>query len=187
MPNPRLAGRYAKSLLDLAVEKNVLDSVYQDMLYLEQVCKLSREFVVLLKSPVVKSDKKEKILAALAKDRISTLTATFNQLLIRKGREFYLPEVVEAFIKQYKAYKGIHVVRLTTAVEVGEDVKAAIIEKITSISAIKHVELNTAVNPDLIGGFVLEVGDKLVDSSVPFDLRNIKMQFEKNDFIYRIR
>ncbi|MEJ7683572.1 MAG: F0F1 ATP synthase subunit delta [Segetibacter sp.] len=56
---PRLAGRYAKSLIDLAVERNYLEEVYKDMLYLQAVCKASREFVVLLKSPVIPIDKKK--------------------------------------------------------------------------------------------------------------------------------
>src|SRR3977135_1085667 len=118
MPNPRLEGRNAKSLIDLAMEKGQLDAVYKDMLLLNDFCKNSRELVAVLKSPVIKGEKKEKILDAITKDKISLITATFNKLLIHKGREFYLPEIITAFIQQFKDHKGIYIVKLTTAMPV---------------------------------------------------------------------
>ncbi len=88
MLNPRLAGRYAKSLIDLAVERNQLEEAYKDMQYIQAVCKASREFVVLLKSPVIPAEKKNNALTAVTKGKISELTAAFNKLLISKNREF---------------------------------------------------------------------------------------------------
>lgn len=187
MLNPRLAGRYAKSLIDLAIEKNQLDAVYNDMLFLQSICRSSRDFVILLKSPVVKADKKDKILEAVTKDKIGTITASFNKLLVAKGREFYLPEIVDAFIQQYKKYKDIHIVKLTTAVPVSEEVKNTIVNKIRSVTKMQNIELNTEVKEDIIGGFVLEVGDQLIDASILYDLNNVKKQFRSNDFIYKIR
>jgi F-type H+-transporting ATPase subunit delta len=187
MLNPRLAGRYAKSLIDLAIEKNQLDVVYNDMLFLQSICRNSREFVTVLKSPVIKADKKDKILEAITKDKISTITASFNKLLVHKSREFYLPEIVNAFIQQYKDYKNIHTVKLTTAVAVSEEVKNAIVNKIRSVTNMQNIELNTEVKEDIIGGFVLEVGDQLIDASILYDLNNVKKQFQNNDFIYKIR
>ena len=70
MPNPRLAGRYAKSLIDLAIERDELDIVYNDMLYFDAVCKQSREFVNVLKSPIISPDKKVQILDAVTTGNI---------------------------------------------------------------------------------------------------------------------
>jgi F-type H+-transporting ATPase subunit delta len=187
MPNPRLAGRYAKSLIVLAGERNQLETVYNDMLYMQALCKQSRDFTVLLRSPVVKPDKKEIIVAAVTKGKISELTTAFNRLLITKGRESYLPEIIVAFIDQYKAQKGIHTVKLTTAGPVSEEVKKQIISRIQSQSNMSNIDLQTEVNEDLIGGFVLEIGDQLVDASILYDLNKIKTQFLNNDFIYKIR
>ena len=187
MPNPRLAGRYAKSLIDLSIERDQLDAVYQDMLFLQGICKNSKELVALLKSPVIKADKKEIILDAITKDKISIITASFNKLLIKKSREANLPEIVNAFIEQYKEKKGIHNVKLTTATPVSEDLKKAITNKIKSDLSMKEVELSTEVNENIIGGFILEVDGKMVDASVAYDLNNAKKQFESNEFIYRIR
>ena len=187
MLNPRLAGRYAKSLIDLANEQNQLENVHKDMLLLQSICKNNRDFVILLKSPVITPDKKESILRATTSGKITELTALFNRLLIRKGRESVLPEIVDAFIEQYKSKKGIHTIKLTTAVPVSEEVKQAIVSKVQSLTPMKSVELETVVQEDIIGGFLLEVGDTLVDASISYDLNKIRSQFLNNDFIYKIR
>jgi len=186
MQNPRLAGRYAKSLIDLAIEKNELETVYKDMLFLEQAGK-NREFVNLIKSPVIDTGKKERIFEAVTKGRIGELTALFFRLLIRKGREANLVEIVHAFIGQYKQHKNIHTVKLTTAEPVSEELKAEIVRKVQSQEAGKTIEITTQVKPEIIGGFVLELGDQLVDASIAYDLKAIRKQFLNNDFIYRIR
>jgi F-type H+-transporting ATPase subunit delta len=187
MLNPRLAGRYAKSLIDLSLEKGQLETVYADMLYMNGLMRNSAEFVTVLKSPVIPGDKKQKVLDALTSGKISQITAAFNTLLIKKGREGFLPDIVQAFIEQYKVNKGIHIVTLTTATAVGEDVKNAIINKIKQISQMKEVELETLVEEKIIGGFILEADGRRVDASIAYDLANIKKQFSNNDFIYRIR
>ncbi len=187
MPNPRLAGRYAKSLIDLATEKDQLQVVYQDMLYLQAVCRSSREFVTLLLSPVIKADKKEAIISAVTKGRVSTLTNAFNKLLVSKNRESDLPEIVNAFIAQYNSLKGIHQVKLTTAVEVSEALKNEIVEKAKTEAGLKQIELETKVNAELIGGFLLEFNNNLVDATILRDLKDVRKQFNQNIFIQKIR
>lgn len=187
MLNPRLAGRYAKSLIDLAVEKNQLEEINNDMQYLQAVCKTSREFIILLKSPVIPVEKKNKALTAVTAGKISGITAAFNKLLIDKNREFYLPEIVNAFIDQYNTIKGIHKVKLTTAVAVSDEVKKSIVNKIIKETALEHIELESVVKEELIGGFILEYNNNLVDVSIQRDLRDLKTQFEKNIYVQQIR
>lgn len=187
LPNPRLASRYAKSILDLAIEKGQLETVYKDMVFLRTLCRSSLDLVNLLRSPIVKAGKKRQILETITKGRISPLTTAFNSLLMNKEREAYLPEIAAAFEEQYKAYKGIQTVKLTTAVPVSDELKQAILGKIKTDRQVAQIDLETEVRPDLIGGFVLEIGDELIDASVAFDLNKIKQQFQNNDFIYKIR
>ena len=187
MLNPRLAGRYAKSLIDLSVERKQLEVVYNDMQYLKAVCKASRPFVALLKSPVIPSDKKNKALTAVTAGKISEVTAAFSQLLIAKNREFYLPEIIDAFLDQYNAIQGINKVKLTTAAPLGEEAKNELINKIKSQTSIEKIELESIVNEDLIGGFVLEFNNNLVDASIQRELRDLKSQFEKNMFVQQLR
>lgn len=187
MPNPRLAIRYAKSLLDLSIEKGQLEQVYADMLWLQSVCKSNRDFVNMLKSPVISGDKKIKIVDAVAGGKFSTLTSAFNTLLIHKNRESNLPEIAFAFITQYKEYKNIQTVKLTTASQVSDELKNAIIGQVQKITGFHNIELEEKVDKAIIGGFVLQVGDKLVDTSIAYDLKAIAKQFDNNDFIYKIR
>ncbi len=187
MPNPRLAARYAKSLIDLSTEKGQLETIYNDMQFLQSIIKSSREFVNLLRSPIIKADKKEHILDAIAKKNISELTAAFNRLLIEKGRESDMPEIVAAFITQYNELKGIHKVKLTTATPISDEMKNAIITKVKDEARLENVELETKTDEKLIGGFVLEFNNNLVDASVLRDLNDVKKQFKKNIYIPQIR
>jgi len=187
MPNPRLASRYAKSLIDLATEKGQLEAVYTDMKYLQAVCKSSRDFVNLLRSPVIKADKKDAIIAAVTKDKIGSLTTLFTKLLVNKGREEDLPEIISAFVDQYNTIKGIHRVKLTTATPVSDELKTAIESKVKTEAGLANIEMETKVDEALIGGFVLEFDNKLVDASVLRDLKDIRKQFEQNVYVRNIR
>jgi len=187
MPNPRLAARYAKSLIDLATEKGQLEAVYGDAKYLQAVCKASNDFTSLLRSPVIKSDKKQQILDAITAGKVSTITASFNKLLVAKNRESELPEIFDTFIDQYNAIKGIHKVKLTTAVAVSEELKNAIVAKAKAEAGISEVELETVVDEKLIGGFLLEYNNNLVDASILRDLKDIKKQFSQNVYVQQIR
>jgi F-type H+-transporting ATPase subunit delta len=187
MPNPRLANRYAKSLIDLATEKGQLEAVYADMKYLQAVCKASKEFVALLKSPVIKADQKNSIVTAVTKGKVSELTSAFNILLVKKGRESELPEISYAFIDQYNEIKGIHRVKLTTAVAVGDELKATIEQKLKKDKGLGTIELETAVDDKLIGGFLLEFQNNLVDASILRNLKDIKKQFAENLFVQNLR
>lgn len=187
MQNPRLAYRYAKSLLDLSIEQGQLEQVFADMQWLQAACKSSREFVNLLRSPIIKADAKKRILEAVTGGKIGDLTQAFSSLLVQKNRESFLPEIVQAFIHAYKEHKNIRSVKLATASPVSEELKRSLVEQIRKEGGYQQVELEESVNPDLIGGFVLQIGDKMVDASVAYDLRTIARQFERNDFVYKIR
>ena len=98
MFNPRLATRYAKSLIGLAIERNEVEAVYADINWLLSVTKTNRDFVNLLRSPVIPASTKKKIIEAVTTGRISQMTASFLTILITKGRETNLPEILQAFI-----------------------------------------------------------------------------------------
>lgn len=187
MSNPRLASRYAKSLIDLAIEKDQLERVFADMQWLQSVCKSNRDFVNVLRSPIIKSDIKNKIVEAVTKGITGEMVSIFNRLLIKKGRESSLPEIITSFIEQYKKFKQIYTVKLTTAFPASEELKKTIVDHIRNTTEMKNIELETVVNTNIVGGFVLQAGDKLVDASIAYDLKTIAKQFENNDFIYKVR
>ena len=187
MQNPRLAQRYAKSLIDLVGEMNQLDAVYEDIIMLDTICKQSRDFVLMLKSPIITADKKNKIINAVTENKISKITQTFIKLLCSKNRESILPEIISSFIEQYNKIKGIHKVKLTTATPVTQEIIDSFIRKIESGASGKNIQLETDVNEKLIGGFVLEMEGRLIDASILRDLNDVKKQFANNDWIHKLR
>lgn len=187
MTNPRLAGRYAKSLLDLAKEQNQVTEVHNDMKWLHAVCKSNADFTAVLRSPIIKADKKQSIISAVTQGRVSSLTAAFIQLLVRKARESNLPEIVVAFIDQYNEANNIQKVKITAAAAITADQQNAIMANIKTAIPGKSFEIETAVNDELIGGFTLETAGQLVDASILRDLKDIKKQFLNNEFIHKIR
>jgi F-type H+-transporting ATPase subunit delta len=174
-------------MIDLSQEKGQLEDVFNDMLFLQKIIKDNRDLLVLLRSPVITADKKINVVEAVTAGRVTEITALFNKLLINKGRESALPEVITSFIQQYKELKQIHTVKLTTATPISQNLMDAFIEQIKRTTAIQNIELEEKVDEKIIGGFVLQTGDQLVDASVAYDLREVARQFQNNDFIYNIR
>jgi len=187
MSNPRLSARYAKSLMDLSISKGQLEQVYKDVVYLVSIFRKSAELINFLNNPVITSDQKLDVVKAIDSENTGEITKSFNRLLIRKGREKYLPEIAEAFIEQYKEYKGIYTVTLITAIPVSDDVKNTFISKIKSAGTMNEVELVSVVQENIIGGFILEGNGRRIDASVAYDLTKIKNRFLTNEFIYRFR
>jgi F-type H+-transporting ATPase subunit delta len=187
MPNPRLAARYAKSLIDLSIEQGQLEKVREDMVYLKTAFQTSQALVNFINNPVIHSDQKLEVIRAINSTKTGEITKSFNRLLVRKGRESHLPEIADAFLDQYKIHKGIFSVTLITAVPVSDQIKKMFIDLILKQGGIKEVELISLVQEDIIGGFILEGNGRRIDASVAYDLTKVKSRFLTNEFIYRFR
>lgn len=178
----KLHTRYARSLLSLSVGTGVIDRVHQDMDLLHRTCCTSRDFVQMLKSPIVHGDKKFTVLKKLFADRVSAMVMEFFRIVVSKGREAHLPEIAAGFLRQYNAYKGIVPARLVTAVPVEERLLKTfrtVLEKQTA----KDIALEAQVDSAIIGGFVLSVEDKLYDASISRHLGALKKEFRNNEFV----
>lgn len=187
MNNPRLATRYAKSLIDLAVEQNQLAAVCNDMKLIQRICKSNPDFVAVLRSPIIKADKKGKIIESITKQQVNPLSSAFINLLVIKGREPNLPEIASAFISQFNKINGILTVKIVTAMPISDEIKNSIIGSVQATASVQKLELETLVDTDLIGGFILETEEKLIDATVLRDLKDVKKQFKDNEYIQKIR
>lgn len=183
MQNPRLADRYAKSVMDIALEQGKLDAIFQDMQQFKSICDSSAEFISLMKSPIVKSDTKMSVIKALLEGKVDGVTMSFVSLIVHKGREYFLPEIAHAFIAQYKKYKKINEVKLTTASPLDEAMMNLIRQNVENQFPGMSVEIETKVNEALLGGFILESNNNQFDASILRDLNDIKKQFLKNEYI----
>lgn len=181
----RIADRYAKSLLGLAKEQNKVDEVHNDVLYFNEVCDV-KDFELMLKSPIIHADKKLSILDNIIGKKVSGLTMSFIKLLVNKGREGYLPEIGNAFVRHYNKLKNITPVTIKTAVPISEDLLEAIRSKVKNEEHLNQIELSSAVDEELIGGFTLQFDDLMYDASVARKLKEISKQVLDSSYEYRI-
>lgn len=176
-----VASRYAKSLLQLAVEKGQLEKVYADMLFVQDVCEKHKDFVSFLNSPIINTDKKLAVLKEIFKGHLNEMSLNFFIILANKRREMYMGDIAKSFVAQYKEHKNILTAVITSASGIDATVKAKVLELVKQTTK-GEVELVEKVDKDLIGGFVLRIGDKQVDASVSRKLNNLRKTFTENPF-----
>ncbi len=174
MNDSKISVRYSKALFESAVEKNILDKVNQDMLFISEICKLP-EMKELLSSPVIFPSRKTEFLHKMLDGNVEAITMSMIDLAVANGRESFIPAIARVFVHDTMRYKGITKSLLTTAVKVDPGVKKQITEMIGKIFKTK-VEMEEAVDPDIIGGFILRVDDSFIDASLKNKLRKINKE-----------
>lgn len=177
MKNIKASTRYANALLDLSIEKNQLEKVYQDIVTLKATCEGSRELVNLLNSPIVKEDKKKQALTAVFGSSFDELSINYINLLVSKNRESLLPTIAEQFIKAYENHKNILTVEVTSAIKLDEAQKNKV------LSLVKHdgeINLVEKTDPALIGGFIVRMGDKQIDASIAKKFKDLRKEIILN-------
>ena len=178
MANNKAALRYAKSLFALASEQNAREDLFRDAQMIANTVKNAHDLQVMLKSPVIKADKKATVLRTVFGSQIHKLTDGFITLITKKGREALLADIFDAYIDLYRRSLGIVQARLTSAVTLSEETKAKIAGRMQL--AKDKLVWEEKVNPALIGGFILRVDDTQVDTSVASSLRRIERELTKN-------
>lgn len=183
MADSRVASRYVKSLLSLAVEQGVLEAVHNDMQFFDKVCHSNRDFVLMLKSPIIRHEKKKEILNKLFLGRVHALTMSIIEILTKKNREPLLPAIATEFHNAYNVYKGIGKASIISTIPVDDSLRGELVSIVKKLSNMKQVELEEKVDRDLIGGFILNVGDRQIDASIKNKLKTLKNKFSENPFI----
>ena len=165
--------RYATALLDLAIEKGVLDIVKKDVSFLLASIEQSKELELLLSSPIIKADKKASILKEIFAKDVNALTITFIQHLTEKRRENIIPQIAEQFVKLYNKHKGLEIAIITSANGLDDEMRKKVYDVIKA-SVNSEVELIEKIDKNLIGGLIIKMGNTQIDSSVVRSLRNLK-------------
>jgi|ERR1019366_311680 F-type H+-transporting ATPase subunit delta len=185
MQGTRVASRYAKAFIDLTTEQGVLEQAYKDMKLIVEVCESNSDFVVFLKSPIVKTDKKQSVLKEIFKGKLNKVTDAYIQLITDKKREIYLAEIASEFINQYKEKKKILTAIITTANGIDDIIRKQVMD-IVKGTGNSEVVLQEKINKNIIGGFIIRVGDKQVDASISRKLNNLRRSFSENPFIREV-
>jgi F-type H+-transporting ATPase subunit delta len=175
MKSNKAAGRYAKSLLNLATERKELDAAFKDMSAVSDVAGSVKDFRILLESKVIKPDQKLAVMDKVFGKSFSDLTMKFITIITNHNREAILADIAEAFIAQYKAQHNIIIAEVTSAVKLSDEDRKKIRRIVSEISE-GEVEIEETVDPEIIGGVVIRVGDKQVDASVALRLETLKRE-----------
>jgi len=182
MAETKVARRYAKSLLDLGIEKNLADQLYSDMSMVYATIRGSRELSNFLKSPVITTDKKNHVLTGLFSGKIQDMALDFFRIITRKKREYFIEEIALAYTELYDVYKGRQKATLITAVPADDAVRKQMLEMISKTTS-DTIMLQEKVDPSIIGGFILKWGDRQVDASVAHKLHALSQEFKSNLYI----
>ncbi|WP_162340981.1 ATP synthase F1 subunit delta [Cyclobacterium salsum] len=176
----RVASRYAKSLLELAVENDLLEKVHQDMNGVLDMAGQSPDFVDAIKSPVITSDQKLKLIRALYGKSVTPLSMKFFELVSKKGREGLLPDMAQGFHRLYNEHLGIQPAEVVATIQLDEALRQAFKDIVKEVSGKDKVELIEKINPNVIGGFILRIEDRQLDESIKSKLQQLRLGFTQN-------
>ena len=175
----KVAKRYAKALLDYSIEKHEEDNFVQEISSLVEVVRENPDLRALLHSPIVRMEIKRKVLQEVFSERSATLNLLI-EILVENKRVSDLYDIAREYIIQYNRYKGKTTAYLTTAVELPESLKAQFVQKAIALSGGKKITLESRVEPQLIGGFILRIDDLQYNASIAHKLYGIKEQLSEN-------
>jgi F-type H+-transporting ATPase subunit delta len=179
MSEIQVASRYAKALIDLAAEQNIVEPVKTDIELFIDTCKANTELQAILKNPIISLDKKANILDAIFGDKLNKMILEFFKIAIRKGRANILFPSAKEFVNQYNILKNVVKATVTSSSPLSKD-NISQIEAVVKEATKGEVILTTQVDPSLIGGFILKVGDKQFDTSLSGKLNKLKKEFQQN-------
>ena len=181
MATARVAARYAKALLALAQERGEVEAVGRDLATLHGVLSGSHDLVLLLQSPIVKADKKQAVLDAVPGDHLSDLTSSFLKILVTKGREGLVVDMVDEGQRQLNILRNIQEASVTTAVPLTEELRQQILGQMAKVHD-GEVDMVEHVDPDILGGYILQMGDQMIDASVKRQLRSLGRELTEHDY-----
>jgi len=173
MAEVRLASRYAKALIDLAKEKSALERIKADAQNILDLINSNRDFELMLKSPVIKSDRKKAIIDRLFAGNLDKEIHSFMHIIIRKRREPFLKDILQSFMRLYNIEKGITKATVFSAIPLDAGLLSRI-QKMLEEKIDSTVVIDSKVDEKLIGGFILRYDDKLIDRSIASQLNDLQ-------------
>ena len=170
---------YGDALFELALEENVMDTLFEEVQVLSEVLAAGDEFMKILNHPKIAKEEKLQVVEAVLKGRVSDHLTGFITLVVNKERYNELPAIFSYFITRVKEYKGIGTAYVSSAVELKDAQKKEVEKKLLATTDYKSFEICYEIQEDLIGGMVIRIGDRVVDSSIKTKLENMTRELIK--------
>jgi F-type H+-transporting ATPase subunit delta len=177
----KISVRYAKALYLIGKEKDLLDQMKNDIVLISGNMSSVPDFKSVIESPVIKPSQKIKAVNLIFKGQIQELTLNFLNILIKNKREDSLAGICRRFLDIYSKEKGIKTALITTAIDIDQNI-SKVLSEILAKEFNAKIEIEYKQNPDILGGYILKVGDQQFDASVANSLRKIKQALVKTDF-----
>ncbi len=181
----RAALRYAKAIINLAKDQKNTAEVNDDMLLIAQTISENEDLKTFLNNPVLKADVKLKVLNSLFSTKVNTITQGVIKILVTNKRLMLLPFVVKQYTLLFDKLQGVEVAKVTTAIAITDDLKSKVLTKVKELTN-KDVTIENIVDESIIGGFILQVGDKQFDASIKGKLNSLRRNFETNHYEAKI-
>lgn len=185
MKDARAAVRYAKAILNLAKDLKEETVVNDDMLFIVTTISENDDFEVMLRSPIIKNSDKINVLNALFGGKINNITLGLFHLLQDNKRIAMLYSIAKQYGIIYDFEKHIQVAKVTTAIPLTEEIEAKVLAKIVALTG-ENATLENEINPTILGGFILRVGDMQYDASISNYLNELKKEFDNSHYIPKI-
>lgn len=170
---------YGSALFELAAEENAIDSVLLEVKAVQQAFAENTELIQLLNHPKVAKEEKKSVIENIFKGRVSDHLAGFLVLIVEKDRYNDIEDIFEYFIKEVYEYKNIGIAFVTSAKELSDEQKKAVEDRLLQVTKYVDFEMHFNVDPDLIGGMVIRIGDRVVDSSIRTKLGDLQKELLK--------
>lgn len=170
---------YGEALFELAVEENKVDVFMEEIEGIKQVLVQNPEFGKFMNHPKILKEEKITALENIFKGRISDQLTGFLALIVTKDRYEDIDAILDYFLTEFKKFKGIGVAYVTTASALRNEQKAKVEQKLLETTAYKKMEMHYAVDTSLIGGMIIRIGDRVVDSSIKTNLSELKKKLMK--------
>lgn len=174
-----IEGSYGDALFELAIEKNELDSIAEQVDLLAQAFAENPELLKLLNHPKISKEEKVSVIENIFKGRFSDDIVGFLMIITEKDRAAEIDGIIKYFQAKVREYRKIGVARVTSAVELSAEQKKRVEEKLLQQTSYESFEVEYIVDASLIGGMVIRIGDRVVDSSIRTKLDNMTKNLRK--------
>ena len=177
-----VADKYSSAMFELAQEQNKLELMEEQLGYVASVMVDQPELHSFLENPIVTEDAKIKLIGKIFDSSIDKVALHFIYVMIKRGRYRYIASTIEAFIKKSRAARGILEATVTVAEPITADVEASVQAKLREVTE-KDVILSVRQDPSIMGGIVIQVGDKRIDGSVARRLEELEKSLLRTNSI----
>lgn len=180
MDSSRISTRYAKAVYEFALEKNEETRLYHELKTLQRSFLTFRSMFKVMDDPTISPKEKEKILITAGGISVSESYKKLLELIIENKRQAYAFFIALMYQNWYRKQKGIVLTKLTTTDAISEEVMRRIVQLVADETK-QTVDLESVIDPEIIGGFILELEDKQLDASIKHQLNQLKYQLMYTD------